>query len=256
MKAEQLFDLTGKVAIVTGGGRGIGKALAEVLAANGAHVTISGRNVQRLEETASELQAKGYQLAWQACDVAQVAENDAFVQSVIEERGRLDIMVNNAGISPIFKPSQFVTEEEWDEIVDINQKGLFFGCTAAARHMIERGGGGRIINVSSMFGAVGFARLSVYCATKGAIEQLTRTMALEWAKGGICVNAIAPGMTETDFTSDLMSSRHGEGIINRIPLGRLARTDDLVGATLLLASDAGRYITGQTLYVDGGWLAA
>jgi len=242
------FALTDRTAIVTGGSRGIGYAIAFALLQAGARVIITARGEEALEEAAARL---GPNAIAKRCDNADPADIARLVGECWQ-LGAIDILVNNAGISPYYKRAEHVTVAEWDNVVDVNLRGLYFASIEVAKRMFETGRAGSIINVSSVGGILPLDRLAVYSATKAGIHQLTKAFALEWADRGVRVNAIAPGFTETDFTSDLFASRHGERLRADIPMGRLAAPEDIAGAAVFLASDAASYITGAILPVDGG----
>ena len=242
------FSLEGKTAIVTGGSRGIGYGIAKALIDAGARVIITARSEAQLDEAAASL---GPNCIARRCDNADPAD----IAAMIENASRLapiDILVNNAGISPFYKRAEHVTLEDWGPVVDVNMRGTYFCAIEAAKRMFETGAGGSIINVTSVTGVVPFERQGVYAATKAAVHQLTQVMALEWADRAVRVNAIAPGWVETDLVGELFASRHGEGLLADIPMGRLATPEDIAGAAVWLASDASRYVTGSIIVVDGG----
>ncbi len=188
-------------------------------------------------------------------DVGKVADIERLIKSTVATFGRLDILVNSAGISPHYKPAETMTEAEWDEVIAVNLKGVFLCCQAAGRVMIPQKSG-RIINISSIGGQVALPRLIAYCAAKGGIDQLTRVLAVEWAPHHILVNAISPGYIDTDLTKGLRQNpARRDALLRQVPLGRLGKPDEIAGAAIYLASDAASYVTGQTLDVDGGWLA-
>lgn len=249
------FSLAGKVAIVTGASRGLGREIAVGYAEAGADVVVTARTAADVEKVAEDIRQRGRKALALTTDVGKMADIQNMVDKTMETFGRIDILVNNAGISTVYKRAELVTEEEWDQMVDVNQKGLFFCCQAVGRVMIDQKQG-RIINLASVGSAVGLNRLVVYCATKGAVDQITKVLALDWARFNILVNAIAPGFVVTDMTAGMRSSTHlNEMLVNHTPLGRLANPDEVVGVAILLASDAGTYFTGSTIYVDGGWTA-
>ena len=245
---ESPFSLEGHTAIVTGGSRGIGLAIARAYIAAGARVIITARGQQGLDEAVRTLGANGLAYRCDNADPADIARCAAAVALL----GPVDILVNNAGISPIYKRAEHVTVEEWDSIVDVNLRGCYFWAVEFAKRLFEAKLPGSIINVSSVSGTVPLDRLGVYATTKAGLEQLTRVLAREWADRNIRVNTIAPGWTATDFTGDLFSSRHGEALRADIPMGRLAEPEDIAGAALYLASPAAGYVTGATITIDGG----
>lgn len=242
-----LFSLEGKTAIVTGGSRGIGYAIARAFIDAGARVVITARNEEQLNQAAASL---GANCIARRCDNGDPADIAAMVEGVAA-LGPVDILVNNAGISPYFKKVEHVTPEEFDLVVGVNMRGTYFASVEAAKCMFDSGGG-TIINITSVTGIVPVERQGVYAGSKAAIHQLTKTMALEWAGRAVRVNAIAPGWTATELTGDLLDSRHGEGLRADIPMGRVAVPEDIVGAAVWLASDASRYVTGTIVVVDGG----
>lgn len=249
---DELFGLTGKVAWVTGGGRGIGRALAIGLARAGARVAVTARRADDLSALASELDDEEvYVLPGDVADARWVA--DAAV-GVVDRFGTLDILVNAAGVSPTVRPSHELSDDEWHEVIDINLNGTFYCCREAGRHMVAKGTGS-IVNFSSVHGSTGVARMAAYGASKGAVENLTRSLAIEWAPEGVRVNCLAPGYIETDMTHAYLRSRFGDEVRAAIPLGRPGNADDLVAATIFLAGDAAAYVTGAIIAVDGGWTA-
>ncbi len=244
------FSLEGRTAIVTGGSRGIGYAIAEAFIQRGARVIITARGEAALQEAARALGPKAIA---SRCDNADPADIARMVEAAWR-LGPVDILVNNAGISPYFKRAEFVTVEEFDQVVDVNLRGTYFCSVEVAKRMFEAGRPGSIINISSAGGVTPMERLGVYGATKAGMHLVTKSMALEWAERGVRVNAIAPGWTETEFTDDLFKSRWGEKLRTDIPAGRFAQPEDVSGAAVFLASPASQYITGVVLPVDGGRL--
>ncbi len=249
------FDLDGEVALITGASSGIGRHLALLLAAAGAKVALAARRTDRLAEAAGEIAAEGGECLPVALDVTR---SDSAVAAVAEaERGLgpLTILVNNAGVV-VSKPALEHTEEEWDYVVDTNLKGAWLMAREFARHLIDRQRPGRIVNIASVLGSRTIARVPSYCAAKAGLIHLTHVLAMELARHGILVNALAPGYVETDFNRDFLKSEAGKRLAARIPLRRVAQADDLDGAMLLLASPAGSYITGAVIAVDGGHAVA
>lgn len=248
------FDLDGKVALVTGAGRGMGRHIALALARYGADVALCSRTAGELEVVAEEIRAMGRQALVQPIDLTRTAQITTMADSVAETLGSIDILVNNAGVN-IPQWAEEVTEEAWDRVLDLNLKAQFFCAQAVGRHMIRRGGG-RIIMVSSQAGSVGLIKRAAYCASKGALNQLTRVLALEWAKHDIRVNAIAPTFIDSPlvrpFLEDPEFKRY---VLDNIPLGRIGQPSDVTGAVLYLASDAAGLVTGTVLAIDGGWTA-
>jgi 2-dehydro-3-deoxy-D-gluconate 5-dehydrogenase len=249
------FDLAGRVALVTGGGGGLGRPIAGALAAAGADVVVAGRTLQTLDESCAEIAAAGGHVRPLVLDVTKPREVSAAVDGLVERAGRVDILVNCAG-AQLRQAALEITEEGWDRIVAVNLKAVFFCCQAAGRHMI-RAGRGRVINVSSLTGEIGLPKLAAYGATKGGVNQLTRALAVEWADRGITVNAIGPGRIRTAMTEDIFRDpAQAESFVSRIPMRRPGEPSDLTGAVVFLASDAASYLTGQVIYIDGGWLAS
>lgn len=247
-----LFDLTGKVAVVTGGAGGIGRAQALGLADAGADVIVASRQLEHLEDAAGEIRAKGRQSLAVTVDVADEPSVSDMVKRVLEEFPRIDILVNAAGIS-IRKPADTFPIDEWQQVMDINTRGTFLCCQAVGRVMIKQKSG-KIINVSSVRGRYGLpADYAAYCASKGAVDTLTRTLACEWAKYNVLVNAVAPTIVETDLTRPALANPdYAKMMKSRIPLGKWAMPEDIAGATIFFASKASDFITGQVLYIDGG----
>lgn len=246
------FDLTGKICIVTGAGRGIGRAMAAGLARHGATLVLSGRTATKLAETTAAI---GVQATVHTADISREADVVALRDAVMAQHGRIDVLVNNAGVNPIFRGIDRISLDDWQSIIDINLTGTFLCCKHLGGVMVEQAHGS-IINVSSVAGHVGLLRSVPYCASKGGVEMLTRALALDWAKRGVRVNTLAPGWVDTDLTHSLLEHDvHGKRLLDHTPMGRFARADDMVGAAVFLASDASSYMTGQSLLIDGGWTA-
>ena len=252
---EELFDLSGRVCIVTGGGRGIGRGISEGLAAFGARVVMTGRTEATLAEAASAIRANGGDAIGHAADIANEADVMALRDAVIARYGRIDVLVNNAGINPIYKSVERTTLDEWQTIIDTNLTGIFLCCKHLGTPMVTQGKGS-VINISSVAGNVGLKRSVPYCASKGGVELLTKALALDWAPKGVRVNAIAPGYFETDLTAGLRGKDElSAPLLDRTPLNRFGKLNDIAGAAVFLASDASAYVTGASLAVDGGWTA-
>jgi 2-deoxy-D-gluconate 3-dehydrogenase len=249
------FSLKEKSGIVTGGGSGIGKAIAKGLVQAGAEIVIVGRNRERLEKAATEIEKFGGPVIALQADISKMEEIKKVVDRAVKEFGKIDFLFNNAGIVRR-APSEDFTEKDWDETISTNLKGPFFLAQAVARVMISQKRKGKIINTSSLAAVQGGKRVPAYAASKGGLSQVTKSMANDWARYNILVNAIGPGWVKTELTDLLQKDkeRYTE-ITSRIPLGRWADPEDLVGAAIFLASDASDYVTGQTIFVDGGWLS-
>jgi NAD(P)-dependent dehydrogenase (short-subunit alcohol dehydrogenase family) len=253
----QRFRLDGRVALVTGASRGIGNAIALGLAGAGADVALAGRDAATLEPVAEDIRSLGRRALPVTLDVGRLEQHQPAVERVLGELGQIDILVNNAGIN-IRKDALEVRPEEWDAVLDANLKGAFFLTQAVGRHMVERRRG-KILNISSMTAFLGLPTVPAYTATKAALQQLTRLLAVEWADYNIQVNAIAPGWIATELTSGLwnnpeMRPRY-EWILGRTPAGRFGEPAELAGAAVFLCSPAADFVTGQVLAVDGGILA-
>lgn len=248
------FDLTGKVAIVTGGGKGIGKAIAFGLAGAGAKVVLAARTLPDLEAVQQEISANGGDALAYQIDLSESGEIDGLVDSTRKAFGRIDILVNNAARS-FLRPLMELREDGFDKVFDTNVKGAFLLSRAAAKVMKDQGGG-RIVNITTVGAVRGGALMGAYHASKAALKMLTMCMATEWAPYGILVNAVGPGLTKTQFSQPIWSNPEVERhIVTRIPQGRLAEPEDIVGAVLFLSSDSASFVTGQSIYVDGGTLA-
>jgi len=248
------FDLTGKVAVISGGATGIGRGIADGLAEAGAKIAIVARRLDVCAAACEEIKDRfGAEVLPLRCDITKAEEIRAMVDEVVNNYGHIDILVNNAGVGGSEKPILDMTEADWDLVLDTNLKGIFTLTQAVAAKMVQRGKGGKIINVASIGGMIGWPNMSAYCASKGGCVQLTKVMALEWVKYNIQVNAILPGYVETPMNTELFSSELGKKIINAsIPMKRLAHIDEMKGAAILLASKASSFMTGSSIVVDGG----
>ncbi|SDN76244.1 NAD(P)-dependent dehydrogenase, short-chain alcohol dehydrogenase family [Paenibacillus sp. yr247] len=245
------FQLQNKIALVTGAGRGIGRALAIGLAEAGADVALFARTASDIEEVAQEIRALGRKAYPFPVDVTNREQIEAAVNQIIEQAGRLDILVNNAGMN-IRSQALAVTDEEWDTIMQTNLKSAFLCSQIVGRHMQQREYG-RIINIASVAGQVALRTGVVYAATKAAMIQMTKVLALEWGKHGINVNSIGPWYFKTPLTEKILNNPdYLAEIIARTPLRRVGELEELVGPAVFFASDAANYVTGQTLFVDGG----
>lgn len=248
------FSLANQLALVTGASQGIGYGLAKVLAHAGATVAVAARSSADLERLVAEIRAEGGQAQAFPLDVRDVSQIQSWVASVAATFGRLDILVNNAGLGANH-PTLAVSEAEWDDMMAVNLKGLFFCCQAAGRLMLPQGAG-RIINISSQASVVGIPDHAVYCASKGGVNQLTRVLALEWSVRGVTVNAVAPTFIYTPGTAERLDSpAYRQSVMDRVPLGRVGTITDVAAAVIYLASPAGALVTGTVLMVDGGWTA-
>jgi NAD(P)-dependent dehydrogenase (short-subunit alcohol dehydrogenase family) len=251
---DELFSLSGRVALVTGASSGIGRELAKGLAAAGASVAVSGRDTGRLAETEREINEAGGAAAAFPAEVGDFEALEPLVNGVVERFGRLDIVLHGAGMNQR-QPVQEVELETYDRIMNVNLRAPYFLTKAALPHLIAAGGG-KVIHIGSLTTSWGIGNLSVYGLTKSAIGQLTRTTAVEWAAHNIQVNAICPGWIETPLTKPLWADPHRSGwILDRVPVKRPGKPRDLVGMAIYLASPASDFTTGQTFFIDGGFTA-
>lgn len=248
------FRLDGKVAVVTGASRGIGRGLAMALAASGATVAAVARDSVVLGEVVDEIGGAGGSAIAVSIDVADVTSIRTGFVSICEQLGRIDVLVNNAGLGANH-PAEDVTESDWDDMMDVNLKGLFFCAQTAGRVMLGQGAGS-IVNMSSQGGLVGIRDHVVYSASKGGVNLLTKVLALEWSGRGVTVNAVAPTFIYTPGTAARLDDpEYLAGVVDRIPIGRVGTIDDVAAAVLYLSSPAGAMVTGHVLTVDGGWTA-
>ena len=242
------------MAVVTGAGRGMGRYMALDLARYGADLVLCSRTLSELEQVGGEVEALGRKALVVRTDVGQIAEIERMTAMAVERFGRIDILVNNAGMN-VPQWAEEVTEEAWDRIMNVNVKGVFL-CAQTVGKVMIRQKKGKIINISSQSGSVGLIKRSAYCSSKGAVNQLTRVLALEWGKHNICVNALAPTFVETPMTRPMLQEKSfRDYVMGNILLGRLCKPEDLTGGLIFLASDASDMVTGHILHIDGGWTA-
>jgi gluconate 5-dehydrogenase len=254
MNTLDLFRLDGRTAIVTGGGRGLGRHMAEALSDAGANVVLCSRKVEPLEEVRGEIEARGGSAIALSCDVTEQEDVEGVVETAAETFGSVDVLVNNSGATWGAPPDE-MPPDKFDRVIAVNVRGTFLMSQAVGRRMIERGSGGTIVNVASIAGLVGgrpdYMQTVGYNSSKGAVISMTRDLATSWAKHDITVNAIAPGWFPTRMSGALIE-RHEESMLSDIPLGRFGNPEDLKGVVVFLASPAAAYVTGQTIVVDGG----
>ncbi len=248
------FDLRGKRALVSGGASGIGLGIAEGLAEAGAAVVICSRRLEVCRRSAAELAAKtGATVSARRCDVSDQRQVQDMVAELASQEGSIDILVNCAGVGGSEKPILEMSDADWDQVIDINLKGAYTMSRTVAGGMQERGQGGRIINVASVGAIISYPNMSAYCASKGGLVQLTKVMALEWVRHNILVNAILPGYFDTPMNKEFFASEIGQKAIRRqIPMGRLGQISEIKGLAILLASEAGSFMTGSAVVIDGG----
>jgi len=248
------FRLTGKVAVVTGASRGIGRGYAEALSEAGAHVVLAARSAEALAELARSLNRGERRALAVPTDVSREADLDALVETTLKEFGRIDVLINNVGITARHPAEEFPLDD-WDRVMDVNLRSIFLLCQKVARVMKEQGGG-KMVNTASLCSEIGVPLTAAYSAAKGGLKQLTKVLAVEWAKFGINVNAIGPGYIRTEMTEPLFRDpERCRLVLERVAIPRWGTPEDLQGAVVFLASSASDYVTGQVLYVDGGWLA-
>ncbi|MBL9214738.1 MAG: SDR family oxidoreductase [Opitutaceae bacterium] len=252
---NQIFGLSGKVAVVIGGTGELCGAMAEGLASAGAEVVLVGRNPDKAAARLARITAAGGRAWFHAAEASSQAELQGLLAAVLQRSGRVDIVVNGAGVNSA-TPYFDITEEEFDRIVRVNLKGVFLGCQVFGRHLVERGQGGSIINLGSMSGVVPLSRVFTYSATKGAVHNLSLNLAREWAPHRVRVNVLVPGFFPAEQNRKILSPDRVAAILGHTPMKRFGEARELIGATLLLASDAaGAFITGEELIVDGGYHA-
>lgn len=249
-------DFTGELAVITGGGRGLGRALAEAFAAAGATIAIIGRNPDALADTVSAIAAAGGKAFAFAADVGEPEQMIDVAERIRRELGTPDILINNAGINPWYRRAEKTPLSEFQQVMDVNLVAAFHCCLLFGRMMLEQDKGS-IISISSVAGHVGLARSVAYNASKGGLEMMSKSLAIDWADRGVRVNTVAPGYFESDLTAGLQANEGlHQKIVERTPMQRFARQDEIVGACLFLASPAASYMTGQSIRVDGGYTAA
>jgi NAD(P)-dependent dehydrogenase (short-subunit alcohol dehydrogenase family) len=253
--SSQLLNLGNKVAVVTGGTSGIGRALSLGLADAGADVIATARRQQQVDETATEIEKIGRQTLRMTSDVCDRRSLESLLAGALERFGKVDILINCAGRIKR-TPTLTMPEEEWTAILDTNLTGTLRACQVFGKHMLKRGYG-RIVNIASLNSFVALSEVAAYAASKAGVASLTRSLAVEWSRKGVTVNAIAPGVFRTELNAQLLDSTpRGQELLMRTPMGRFGKTEELVGAAIYLASDAASFVTGQTLIVDGGFLAS
>ncbi|MFG6114147.1 SDR family NAD(P)-dependent oxidoreductase [Halobacillus sp. MO56] len=249
------FNLTGKTALVTGGGRGIGKSIALALAEAGANVAVTSRTESELKQVKEEVEEFSRKAYYSVVDIREKESIEYFVEEVVEQEGKIDILVNCAGTNKRL-PFLEITEEDWNFIMDINLKSVLFVAQSVIPHM-QKQQYGKIINIASLTSELGFKNMTTYGASKGGVSQITKALSTEFAEDGIVTNAIGPGYFKTEMTKSVFDDeKRVEWMKSRIPLKRTGNVEDLQGAAVFLASEASDYITGQTIYVDGGWLSS
>ena len=253
--STQILSLEGKVAVVTGGTSGIGRALSLGLADAGADVIATARRQQQVDETAAEIEARGRKTMRLAADVCDRASLETLLAAALDKFGKVDILINCAGKIKR-TPTLTVPEEEWADILNTNLTGTLRACQVFGKAMLDRGYG-RIVNIASLNSFVALSEVAAYAASKAGVASLTRSLAVEWSKKGVTVNAIAPGVFLTALNENLLNSTpRGQELLMRTPMGRFGKTEELVGAAIYLASDSASFVTGQILVVDGGFLAS
>ncbi len=255
MGVEGVFRLDGQIALVTGASRGIGKAISMILALAGAKVVLVSRKEALLARLQKDIRSEGGEAYYRVANVAEEESMEGVFRWVEEEFGCLHILVNNAGVSPHYLPFHETAKKDWEKMMAVNLKGVFFGCYMAFP-LLRAADGASVVNVSSIGGLVGLPRVAVYTATKGALTIFTKSLAAEWARYRIRVNALCPGFIETDMTSGLSSNEKlKRELLVRVPMERFGKPEEVAYATLFMVSPAASYMTGHCLVVDGGWTA-
>lgn len=248
----QAFSMKDKIVVITGASRGIGRGLATYFAKQGAHVVALARNIEQLDTLSAEIMQSGGVCSFYGLDVRNVPSIQGVFDSIVAELGRIDILINNAGMGkPI--PAIDITEDDWDEMMSLNMKGTFFCSQAAARHMLPKQYG-RIVNISSQAAVIAIDGEAIYCSSKGGINQLTKVLALEWSKHGVTVNAVGPTFTYTPGTAERLDNpEFRAGVLANIPRGRIGSIEDIATAVQFLAADSSDMVNGAFLLTDGGW---
>ena len=251
---DQLFTLSGKTAVVIGGTGELCGAMADGLAAAGAEVAIVGRSAEKAATRIAEIESAGGKAWFESCEVDSRADIESLLQRVMAKTGRIDVLVNGAGMNSA-TPFLDIPEEEWERIFEVNLKGVFMACQVFGRHFLDAGAGGSIINVGSMSGVIPLSRVFTYSATKAAVHNLSKNLAREWAPQNIRVNTLVPGFFPAEQNKKVLTEERVGQIMGHTPMKRFGTSDELIGATLLLASNAGSFITGTEMIVDGGYAA-
>jgi NAD(P)-dependent dehydrogenase (short-subunit alcohol dehydrogenase family) len=251
---SSIFNLAGKCAVVIGGTAGIGRAIALGLASAGADVVATSRTAASVDAVATEIEAQGRRTLRAVCDTSERASLEALHDRVLGEFGRIEILVNCAGVTKRI-PTLECTEEQWAQILDINLTGILRSCQVFGRTMLAQRYG-RVINIASLSTFVAFRDVAAYGVSKAGVGALTKSLAIEWATEGVCVNAIAPGIFPTDLNRELLASPRGQELLVRTPMKRFGMVSELVGPAVFLASDAASFVTGEILVVDGGYMAS
>lgn len=253
--AESLFSLEGRSALVTGASDGLGAHFAKLLARSGAHVALAGRRQEKLQQVSHEIRAGGGRAVITEMDVTSQAGIERAFDAAEDAAGTIDLLINNAGIVESSR-SEEIDQHEWDNVFHTNLRGAFQCSQAFAKRLIGKGRGGAIVNISSILGLRQAGNVTAYAASKAALIQMSRSLALEWARHAIRVNVLAPGYIETPFNADFLRSPAGQALLRRIPQRRAGRPEDLDGPLLLLCSDASRFMTGSMIVADGGHLVS
>ncbi len=248
------MKLNGKVALITGSTRGIGKAFAVGFAKEGAHVIINGRNLEKARAVAKEIENLGVRSGAIEADVSQSQDVTRMAEEAIQQFGRIDLLVNNAGVNPFILEAEKIKEEGWDQVIDVNLKGVFLCCQTVGKKMIQQGGG-KIINISSTAGILGEQGFLPYCVSKAGVMTMTRVLAYEWSKYNIIINAIAPGFVAGGMNAPILNKEIlVSGLTQKVPLKRLGKPAEIVNVALFLASEESGYINGTTIVADGGMI--